>query len=239
MITSRLTSLALSLGWQRAAVFAVLVLGLTFSWHSSLKQPAPRTPSSAQLLHINQPLAPQSPPADDAPDTAPPQEVRFSVSGDVWRFVVTWIPNTEVAENQLCVYRNGHLIRRMRASEVGALGLEVRRTVLPSGGMVVGVLSYPGAGHATNKHFFTVRGQRLVYMGKVGGENGGPLFRDEDGDGQTEWVFDNYCWYEQYEKGPNQYLVFKLTKAGTLRLWKRLPNPKHRRLPDRFDFQNG
>jgi hypothetical protein len=127
----------------------------------------------------------------------------------------------------------------MRASEVGAQGLEVSRMALPSGGVLVGVLTYPGAGHAIERRFFTVRGHRLVYMGKVGGENGGPLFLDEDGDGQKEWVFDNFCWYEQYEEGPNQYLVFKLTKAGKLRLWKRLPNSKHRRLPDRFGFKNG
>src|SRR5437588_540099 len=120
MITNRLTSLALTLGWERAAVFAVLVLGLTFSWHRSLKRPAPQTPPPSQLLHGNQPPAPKSSPADEATGAGTPQEVRFSASGNDWRFVVTWIPNAEVAENQLCVYRNGRLIRRMRASEVGA-----------------------------------------------------------------------------------------------------------------------
>src|SRR5262249_48318579 len=59
MVTNRLIFLAITLGWQRAAVFALLVLGLTFSWHSSLKRPAPGTPSSPQLLHLNQPLTRQ------------------------------------------------------------------------------------------------------------------------------------------------------------------------------------
>jgi hypothetical protein len=77
-----------------------------------------------------------------------------------------------------------------------------------------------------------------VRASKVGGENGGPYFRDYDGDGQPEWVFDNFDWYEHNIEGPTGFQVYKQVPSGKLRIWKHLPNPKRRHLKDPFEFHN-
>jgi hypothetical protein len=229
--------LALRFLSKRKCWLLVAVAGLFFTATRLHHRTQPAAPKTATLGERGQ--GTPTPPEAVSLEDEPPEVIKFAVSSDEWRFVVTWVTNAEETQSELSVYRNGRLVRKLRAEALDGMGLEIKRITLPSGNSVVGVLSFPGAGHATAKHFFTVRDRQLLYMGKVGGENGGPVFRDGDGDGRGEWVFDNYCWYEQYTEGPTQYLVFKATKAGTLRLWKRFPNPKHERLPDRFHFEDG
>lgn len=60
---------------------------------------------------------------------------------------------------------------------------------------------------------------------------GGPIFRDMDGDGRAEMLYDNYDWYVHHEIGPDKFMVFKVTRDLRIKLWKTLPNPKHTRLP--------
>lgn len=205
-------------------------MGMRLHWRT----PTPSGPPTRASVTQSTPASPESVSQEAE---SPYDEIRYTAAGEEWRFVVTWMPDVEYAQNELSVYRSGHLVRRLRAEQLGGLGLEVKRIRLRSGNSIVGVFSYPGAGHATAKHFFTVRDHHLVYMGQVGGENGGPVLQDEDGDGRPEWVFDNYRWYEHYTDGPTQYLIFKETKEGKLWLWKRLPNRKRRQLPDRFGFE--
>src|SRR5947199_1708725 len=126
--------LALRYLWKRR-LWLLAVVPCLFLMATRLHHRTRPTPSSAAALI--EPVQNAIAPAQTAlPDADPPQEVKFSASGDRWRFSVTWVPNAEVAENELSVFRNGRLIRKIRADQVDALGLEVKRITLPSGDVV-------------------------------------------------------------------------------------------------------
>ena len=80
-------------------------------------------------------------------------------------------------------------------------------------------------------------GRRIVEIGSVGGEAGGPILRDLDGDGKPEWIFDDYDWYTYYGTHPKHFLVYKEASDGTLKIWKRLPNKKRQRLPSALGLE--
>lgn len=72
-------------------------------------------------------------------------------------------------------------------------------------------------------------------MAELDAQNGGTIFRDYDGDGRPEWVFDDYNWATYREDGPESFLIYTERKDGTLKLWKRLPNKKRLPLQDRLN----
>jgi hypothetical protein len=186
----------------------------------------------ATSLAETQPATAPGQPA--APIERDPDQASFSVGRDQWRFVVNRVSNSEAFEADLRIYKNGGMVCRLRAEQLDGEGLAVKRVSFPTRYPVMAVLAYPDAGHPTATHFYTTRAGRLVHMGEVGAENGGPVFHDYDGDGRPEWVFDDYDWCEYYTRGPAFYLVYKETREGKLHLWRRLPNLKRRHLPDRI-----
>ena len=94
----------------------------------------------------------------------------------------------------------------------------------------------PGCGTPTITQLYTLRGGNLIHMAQVGALNGGPIFRDYDGDGKPEWVFDDYDFYA-FSKSKH-FLIYKEQTNGKLKLWKRLPNKKGMRLPSNLDQQD-
>ncbi len=157
---------------------------------------------------------------------------KLTVGPDTWSFVIGIAEKLDHVEDELDVYKNTHLVLKLLARDLGGLGLTVKRMTFPINLPIVAVQSFPGLGHPSETHFYTIIKSKLVTMGKVGAEYGGPIFRDYDGDGKQEWVFDDYRWYDYFSQGPTRYLVYKQDQQGKLRLWKRIPNPKHEHLPD-------
>ena len=59
---------------------------------------------------------------------------------------------------------------------------------------------------------------------------GGPVFRDLDGDGKEEWIWDDFCSYEGGDP-PAHLIAFKPDQAGVLKIWKKMSNRNGIRLP--------
>jgi hypothetical protein len=133
-------------------------------------------------------------------------------------------------------FKNGNLVRWVNEyEELQGYILDVHRVWAPGCWPVFRLAGRAGAGHHEVTHFYGIRNGELIQMLKLesGDESGGPVFRDLDGDGTCEWMFDNFNHYEGYYPGyrddgrPDKFWVYKLQKDGTLALWRTLPNPKH------------
>lgn len=215
---------------------ALLIAGLGVGWLSvQSKTPANPVFSSAPSFSVKTIQRP-------SPSTRKPRVSRIEMASavqvqegsDTWR-VEIWEP-AEYGES--CAYvkffRNNHLIRQKSASAFGGVGLELGKAQFPTRFPIIVLQAEPLAGHPGPVTIYTIRYGKLLQMGHIGGENGGPIFHDYDRDGKAEWVFDDYNWYDYYMQGPKRYLVYKEGKDGKLRLWKRLPNIHRHRLPGRL-----
>lgn len=104
---------------------------------------------------------------------------------------------------------------------------------VPGGSKFIVTIGHSWAGNGKYTKFY-----RLGANGKVklildlDIQNGGPVFRDMDGDGRVEWIFDSRDYYDdsQQEYGRN-LLVYKPSKSGELLLWKQIPNRNKIKLP--------
>ena len=162
------------------------------------------------------------------------ERVGFTVGSDRWLFQVNSRPDPSRTLYELHVLKNGRrLLRLPRTQPEWPMSFAVRRMPFKSSFPIVAVMSYPGAGHPHRTTFFGIRDGSLIPMGSVEAENGGPVFRDYDRDGRSEWVFDDYQWSRYYTRGPRYLKVYKQDSRGRLQLWKRGPNPTRKRLPDR------
>jgi hypothetical protein len=84
----------------------------------------------------------------------------------------------------------------------------------------------------TWRRYYCLRHGKVKLMLEMGEWNGGPIFRDYDGDGKPEWVIDDYDFNgSQNDWGDHLYL-YKLQPNYTLRLWKTVPNRSRRHLTD-------
>jgi hypothetical protein len=134
-------------------------------------------------------------------------------------------------EESISFFKNDKMIRTAKASEFGGTSLEFGKPTFATRFPLLIIRAEPAAGHPGPVSLLSIRDGRLVQIGKIGGEAGGPIFRDYDGDGKSEWVFDDYSWYTYYGARPKHYVVYKEQQDGTLKLWKSLPNKTRRRLP--------
>lgn len=158
----------------------------------------------------------------------------YRAGSDVWRAEI-WEPQHKKddipVEQNVKFFKNDHLIRRATAAELKGTSLEFGKAKFPTQFPLIVIRAEPAMGHPGPVNLFSLRNGKLVAMGRVDGEAGGPIFRDYDGDGKREWVFDDYNWYVYYGKHPKYYVVYKEQADGTLKRWKRLPNRERRRLP--------
>jgi hypothetical protein len=157
------------------------------------------------------------------------------VGKNVWE-IERW-KNPEENNEYLKLFCNYLLSLQLPSSDLSGALIAAKPLPCPAPFPVFAVRAHTehGAGQVTR--FYRVQGNRLHIMGEVEGECGGPLFRDYDKDGQPEWVFDDYDYYQYYDDGPAHLRVFKLSRAGRLNLWKTLPHPTRKLLPDRVGIQ--
>lgn len=86
---------------------------------------------------------------------------------------------------------------------------------------------HSGMGHGETTTFYLMLANgKIKRIHEEGIENNGPIFRDFDGDGKLEWVFDDYSHYTYYGDDPKWLLVYKPGKSGKLKLWKKIPNKR-------------
>jgi hypothetical protein len=96
---------------------------------------------------------------------------------------------------------------------------------------------HSGAGHGQWVQYWAIHDDEPELLVSLEGENGGPIFRDFDGDGVMEWVFDDFEWYAQLDDPPMHFLVYKVRGPAGLQLCKTLPNPDRTVLPTpQFDW---
>ncbi len=160
--------------------------------------------------------------------------VRFRVGHDRWDFR-HWLgtDGSYIEGTCLEILKNGKRVRRIRGGELSRCVVAVRRIRTPAPFPVIAVRGHSSAGHGQATEYLGIRRGRLIAMGRdPGGECGGPVFHDLDGDRRPEWVFDDYDWYTYYGNGPRYLVVYRLTSSARLKVWKRLPNHGRRFLPD-------
>ncbi|MBX3113867.1 MAG: hypothetical protein KF836_04810 [Fimbriimonadaceae bacterium] len=93
---------------------------------------------------------------------------------------------------------------------------------------------HSGMGHGESTTFYSLHADgRIIKIHRESIEGNGPIFRDFDGDGKLEWVFDDSDYYFYYGKTPKWLLVYKPSPSGKLKLWKKIPN-KHKVWIDRL-----
>ena len=104
----------------------------------------------------------------------------------------------------------------------------------PYSGRLLAVSEHSWAGHGMDTHFYRADREGLNDLRlDLPDEVNGPVFRDLDGDGRKEVVFDNNDWYVFYGKLPTKLRAFKYD-GKRLRLWREFPNRKKERLPFRL-----
>jgi len=100
---------------------------------------------------------------------------------------------------------------------------------------VVAIRETSGAGHGERTLLGGLRRGRAVRMVDISwGEAGGPIFKDLDGDGKPEWIWDDYSWYEYFHHAPGFWIAYRLGRDGKLRRWRKLRNPTGTALPRTF-----
>ena len=221
---------------QHSVPVALLTLylgaGLIVPRHKSQSVPASLPPPAAAAMPtlINDP----PPTRMELANGELLHTLRAQEGRDIWRIEIWWpVKGLEVGEYAK-FYKNGRLVYTLHAHTINADGFEFGKAAFKTRYPLLVLQGLPAAGHLRNTILYTIRRGRLIEMGEINGQNHGPVFRDYDGDNRPEWVFDDYNWYVYYEKGPKFLLVYKELKNGKLKLWKTLPNPKRRELPERL-----
>ena len=163
-------------------------------------------------------------------------EIRAEREGrNLWRLEI-WGPKREnVSDYYLKFYRNRHLIETVSAADMGGHTLEFGKIRFATDFPVIAVLGGGLCSPDVTTRFYILQQGRVVLMAAVGAYAGGPIFRDYDGDGKPEWVFDDYTYSKYRDDGPKYLLVYKQLSSGELKLWKTLPNKRRRHLPSLLD----
>ena len=95
------------------------------------------------------------------------------------------------------------------------------------------IRAHSWAGHGEESNYYAIVKGGLVLMLKNSiGENGGPVFRDVDGDGKPEFIIDDYSYYEHWDKPQLHLLMYKLGRDSRLHLWKKVNRRGHWPLPE-------
>jgi len=158
------------------------------------------------------------------------------IGHDKWTFE-TRMPSTDTIWELLRCFRNGQLVQTIHSQDMGkddcGQHFQVRLMHFPTRFPVVGVRVQSGAGHGQVTRYYAVRQRQMFNMGEIEGECGGPVFRDLDGDGKPEWIFDDFD--PRYGRDhPDYYEVYKEAADGKLVYWKYLPYDRPHPLPDPF-----
>lgn len=169
------------------------------------------------------------------------KQMQVQAEGNTWRFEIWDEENNckypDFPAQYLKVFRNAKLVRTTVAGELGGYSLEFGKVAFAYHLPLIVIRANPMCGNPGSVSLFTIRNRQFYRIAQIGGENGGPLLRDYDGDGRREWVFDDYCWYEYYNAGPKWLRIYKEGKDGRLTFWKRLPNRRRRHLAENLGFE--
>ena len=217
----------------------IVLLALYFSvWLIALHPEPKKVPVPLSLPVVA--ATPAAPPETGKPETGERlNATRFVSEGrNQWRIEIWETGEGLSVEDYVKFYRNGHIVRQTNAETLGGMTLGFGKVKFATRFPVLVLQVEPGCGTPTVTQLYTFRGGKLINMAEVGALNGGPLFRDYDGDGKPEWVFDDYDWYTYYGKPPKHFLIYKEQANGKLKLWKRLPNKKGTRLPSNLDQED-
>lgn len=151
----------------------------------------------------------------------------YRVEGETWR--VTIVRESDWFTHQLRLERNGRRVLTKTVDNLlGAVVLQ-----WPYRGRLLAVSSHTSTGHGMKTFLFRLDRRGVVNL-KLTLENeiGGPIYRDVNGDGRPEILFDNYDWYTTPPgKPPTAHLAYqydghRLTHLKTL--------PAHQSLPYRL-----
>jgi hypothetical protein len=159
------------------------------------------------------------------------------IGHDKWTFEVC-MPS--MGWELLRCFRNGQFVQSIDSKDLGkddcGQYFQVRLMHFPTRFPVVGVRVHSGAGHGQVTRYYAVRHGQMFNMGEIEAECGGPVFRDLDGDGKPEWVFDDFD--PRYGRDrPDYYDIYKESADGKLVFWKYLPYDRPQPLPDPFSSQ--
>jgi hypothetical protein len=223
--------LPLALSLLGASVFAL--------WYGSIRCRGAVPSARLRVQDRDQALVAGADPRDVQPaDCPPPQRTIdwtrvFRIGPDRWTCQKWLTDGSVIGDQYLKVLKNGKRYATLAHDDPAGCIIAVRRMTAPTHYAVLVVRCHSACGHGQNTVFYGIRRGRLWRMGTAPhGECGGPLFRDMDGDGRPEWVFDDDDWYTYYGRGPQHFVVYKLDRSGRLRRWKRLANRDRRALPD-------
>jgi hypothetical protein len=228
-------------GWLLAPVAVLPVAGLLLLHRGSQGGPAParvypKRPASQVSIAPTARIV-----EEDRALIAPPQDKlvsseRFRLGPDLWAIEQREAPDWADFTRDATIRKNGRAVEHISGEDLGGHVILARRVHFPTPYVVIAVRGHSACGHGQVTRFYSIRKGRLARMGiDIEHECGGPVFRDFDGDGTCEWVFDDDDWYTYYGRGPRYFLVYKPTRAGGLKLWRRLPNRRRERLPDPLD----
>jgi hypothetical protein len=150
------------------------------------------------------------------------------IGGSKWELEV--IPSKEpYADISLEIRRNGVVKQKLGQEDFFNENVQVGRGWYPVGYPVFIISDHTGVSHGQLARFYAVIGARVEKMFEIYGEYGGPVFRDLDGDGKFECVFDNFeC--PAVMRDPPAFLVYK-QHGHTVKFWTKLPNPQGVYLP--------
>lgn len=149
------------------------------------------------------------------------------IAGRKWE--IEKIPDLVAGDNHVIeVRRDGKLKLKIDCDELRGTLIGAARAWYPVGYPVITVSGHTGCSHGQTTRFYAISRGELHQMFEIEGEVGGPIFRDLDGDGKNEWIFDNYDFWQA--NPPTQYLVYRQS-GFRVSFWKKLPNPKRVELP--------
>jgi hypothetical protein len=149
------------------------------------------------------------------------------ISGHKWE--LEQIPDLSLLDDNhaIEIRRDGVVKLKLSGYDFGGIPIQVARGWYPVGYPVFVVSGHTGMSHGERTVFYAVKGGKLHKMFDIRGEGGGPVFRDIDGDGKNEWIFDNV---EHFRASAPAFLLYR--QSGTkVTLWKELPNPEEMQLP--------
>jgi hypothetical protein len=151
------------------------------------------------------------------------------INGDRWTAVTRERGEKEDLERYLTFTKNGRFAYRINGPDIFMWNLEAYRAWWPTPWPVFVVACTQPAGHGACQIYLAIQDGELKQVLEIEESQGGPIFRDLDGDGVMEWIFDNREYYER--NVPDKFQVYKVNAKGTLDLWQEWPNPKGERVP--------
>jgi len=148
------------------------------------------------------------------------------IAGNKWE--IERIPDLSYGDMHVIeIRRNGVVKLKLSCDELGGSLIQAARAWYPVGFPVFVVSGHTGCSHGEETRFYAVKGGALHEMFRMVGEGGGPIFRDFDGDGKYEWIFDNLV---HLMREPPAFHVYRQV-GHKVTLWKKLPNRSRTNLP--------